>query len=72
MKESIEARFKDGAIVLTWLAGESRALLTVRGKVHDLSGRELEELADALLEAAAAIRLTRLHDEFEGIAGHRP
>ena len=51
-------RLKDGAIQLTSVTGGT-ALLTVRGKDHDLDAVELRALADACLAAASTIKVRR-------------
>lgn len=43
------------AIQVTWMPGRDTALVTVRGKDHDLTAPQLRSFAEALLEAAADI-----------------
>lgn len=48
----------DGALALTTLPGEETALLTVRGKDHDLTESQLRELGAACVAAADRIATT--------------
>jgi len=47
---------KDGAFTLTIVAGEETALVTVRGKDHDFTHRELDELAKELHRGAKLLK----------------
>ena len=57
------ARLKDGLIQLTYIDGHPSALLTVRGKDHDLTPAEMLELADALTSAAKSATTAYLLSE---------
>ena len=56
MAKSINEVFKDGAVTITALRGHPTALLTVRGKDHDFTPKELEEFAAALLKAKKLLK----------------
>lgn len=49
---------KDGVFTVTWCYGAEAALVTVRGKDHDMTEAELREFARVALHAADSLKKT--------------